>query len=703
MNKWVFAGFVIIGSGIIVVLFALFSGFFIPGATLEIGQGQFVVLMMGFIMILIGMDVNKQISSRKDLKGIVLQNLPRYSIWFVGLLLYSASFYYTVVKPTKFEIISLIRWLSIILIIIGIFWVFYTRMQQKLTHSNNNILSTNKVSKLIKRFYLLVINTVQGHALVIPRVVYLALIGLGLIWILLGNTWYANILPFYDSLAYQSRVEGILRAYQTHGWGIIPSGLDGPNAFLYIPFFAFLAPILPISRTVLYLYLIPIHLVALAVLFNFLHRKTGSLSLAILGPALYLSTTPFKTLYAGVLDQRMDLATASFSLLLWVTALDWAEDTASRKKTIVLGITTALAFLHRPVISIQASLVVMMFVLYAYWTARQSNQLKNYWRHLGLAALIAGFLSITWFVTNTYAFYQYYILNTTFIGASPFSVTIPGYREILVELTGTNVILIAAIIIVLALALGRFSWRYFFLVVGITILPLVTLILSGSYSSVVAEIALAGIGLLPLIFAHDDRSDYGVRVAVTLATLGLASWNLLSLAYMVNQVDRKERTMEEMAILDIAKISPANKPLYISGFISAMEGPDTIASLARLELGLRFETGVVRFHAFQFGLRSANYSERELDLAAACGLQRAFDQGGILMLVEPSRVEEKEIQSWLSEHAFANQLAARMDRMALASGRLEDIGVTSISYGIPVHFYKILPGKDLSVDQNCPP
>jgi hypothetical protein len=703
MNKWIYTG-TLIGLGIVVVVFALFSGFFVPGATLEIGQGQFILLMLGFIMILVGMDVNGQTSSRKNLKDNVLRILPRYRTWFVGLLLYSASFFYTVVKPTKFEIITLAHWLGIIFIATGIFWVFYTRTQQKLTCADDNILSTLKVSQSTERFYLMVVNMVERQAPVVPKMFYLVLVGLGLIWFMLGNTWYANILPFYDSLSYQTRVEGILRAYQTHGWGIIPSGLDGPNAFLYIPFFAFLAPILPVSRTVLYLYFIPIHLIAMAALFNFLRRKTGSLSLAILGPALYISTTPFVTLYAGILDQRMDLATTSFSLLLWVTALDWAEDTVSRKKTIVLGIMTALVFLHRPVISIQASLVVMMFVLYAYWTARQSNQLKNYWQHLGLAALIAGCLSIPWFLTNTYAFYRYYVLNTTFIGASPFSETIPGYWEILMDLIGGNVIILAVFLILSALALGKLPWRYFFLVLGVIILPLVTLILSGSYSSVVAEISLAGIGLLPLTFENKGRSDQGIRIVITLAALGLASWNLISLAHMVNQVDRKERTIAETAILNIAKINPTNKPLYLSGFISAMEGPDTIVSVARLELGLRFELGALRFHPFQFGLpaETADYSERELDLAAACGLQRAFDQGGILMLVEPSRVEEKEIQSWLSEHAFANRLAARMDRMALASGRLEDIGVTAVSYGIPVHFYNILPGKDLPIDEDCP-
>lgn len=539
---------------------------------------------------------------------------------------------------------------------------------------------------------------------IIPKLFYLCVAGLGVIWMLLGNTWYAHILPFYDSLAYQTRVEGILRAYQTDGWGIIPSGLNGPNAFLFIPFITALAPLLPISRTVLYVYLIPIHIIALAALFNFLYRKTGSLSLALLGPILYLSTTPFRIMAGGILDQRMDLATSSFAMLLWVVALDWAEDSASLNKSAIFGLTAALAFMQRPVISVQASLVVAMFLAYAFWIARQSGLIKVFFRQLGWVVTIAAILSIPWFVTNTSAFYSYYFLNSPVIGTSSFSVTIPGYIGILKYLIGPNLLILIGASLLASLILRGFTWKYFFLSLGATILPIVILILTGTYSSIVATISLAGIGLLPLSFTQKNRSDHGIQVALLLAAFVLAFSNLTTLAKTVNDIDYHERAMAEIAILNIAKTNPTNKPLYLSGFISAMEGPDTIVSIAHLDLGLPFYSGVVRFHAFQFGLptKSANFSEKELDLAAACGLQRAFDLGGILMLIEPSRVEEKEIQYWLFGHVFANQLAARMDRMALASGRLEDIGVTSVSYGIPVHFYNIKPGKNLAIDKNCP-
>jgi hypothetical protein len=123
-----------------------------------------------------------------------------------------------------------------------------------------------------------------------------------------------------------------------------------------------------------------------------------------------------------------------------------------------------------------------------------------------------------------------------------------------------------------------------------------------------------------------------------------------------------------------------------------------------MDMGLPFYSGAVRFHPFQFGLpeKADKYTPEDLEQAAACGLQRAFERGGFLMLVEPSRVQEQQIQDWLSGTAFANRLAARMDRLALASGRLEDTHVAETLMGIPVHFYLMKPGQDLPV-VNCPP
>jgi hypothetical protein len=232
------------------------------------------------------------------------------------------------------------------------------------------------------------------------------------------------------------------------------------------------------------------------------------------------------------------------------------------------------------------------------------------------------------------------------------------------------------------------------------------LILTGSYSSVVADIALAGIGFVPLAFLPKERSHSGIQTVVALVALGLAVSNLVALAKAVNHTDMKDRLAEEKVILELASQYPKNQPIYLSGFISAGEGTDTITSLARLEFEQPFYIGVNAYHSFQFGLpiKLTSFTEQEMDEAAACGLQRAFNFGGLLMLVEPSRVDEKPIRDWMNGHFFGNQLAERMDRIALASGRLEDTGVAETLETIPVRFYRIKPGPPLNLPiGNCPP
>src|SRR5215510_10885199 len=110
----------------------------------------------------------------------------------------------------------------------------------------------------------------------VPFLFYSALVVIGLIWLQLGNTWYAKIVPFYDSLTYQDSTEAILREYQSNSWGnMVSILLSGVTAVLYKVVVTILAPVLPLTRTTLYVYLIPLHLIALATLFNFLRCKTS--------------------------------------------------------------------------------------------------------------------------------------------------------------------------------------------------------------------------------------------------------------------------------------------------------------------------------------------------------------------------------------------------------------------------------------------
>jgi len=255
--------------------------------------------------------------------------------------------------------------------------------------------------------------------------------------------------------------------------------------------------------------------------------------------------------------------------------------------------------------------------------------------------------------------------------------------------------------------LGKLSWRYLFLSMGIILLPTIPLMLSGSNFDVVAQICLAGIGILPLAFSQKPKKDYGLRVFAVLIAVGLSISNLTSIAKLVNESNIKDRLQVESLITKLIEKYPTNKPLHLSGFIfTEVDGPDAIVSIARLEMGYPLYHGAVRSHPHQFGLSSkaVNFTEEELEHAASCGLQRAYDAGDFIILVEPARVDEKQVKEWSARgqgNIFSNQMAARMDRIALASGRLVDTGIAGMLGTIPVRFYSIKPGKSVPFD-NCP-
>lgn len=538
---------------------------------------------------------------------------------------------------------------------------------------------------------------------------YLFVASLGLVWAMLGSTWYARILPFFDSLSYQTRTEMVLRAFQTDGWwGSF--NLIAPNSFLYIPFFTTLAPVTPVTRTALYLYLLPVHLTALCVLFDFLRRKTDSLLLALLGPFLYISTVPFGITQFGVLDQRMDLATASFALLLWVAGLDWAEDYSSPKRTIFLGVAAALAFLHRPMLAVQGALVVLMIILYAAWRARQNSDLKNLLSRLAWVVLAAGLISLPWLATNLKAFYAYYITNSPITGTASFSTMLPSYVKYVSSWVGVKVGLLLILLLTGAFLSGRMSWKYLFLSAGTIVFPVVPLMLSGSDSKIVAQMCLTGVGLIPLAFSSNRRNDFWFGVMTGLAVLtavSLSIFNLAAMAREVNQSSTADRLKVESLITRLIEKYPSDDPVYLSGFIfTEVDGPDAISSIARLELGYPLYSGAVRSHPFQFGLdaKGVDFTEEELEQAAACGLQKAYGVGGFLMLVAPEALEDQNVKAWSARgqgHIFSNSIALRMTRLAIESDRLEDTGVSGLLTTIPVRFYQIKPGASVDV-KNCP-
>lgn len=537
-------------------------------------------------------------------------------------------------------------------------------------------------------------STPNKRNLLATSIVYVLLIALGLTWLLLGNIWYERVVPFYDSLSYQNKTEEIIRAYQTNGWMQAPLPFMSQGV-LFELVIAVLAPVLPLARTTLYIYLIPLHLVSLQVLFNFLYHKTNSLALAFLGPLLFISTSPFNSLIQGVLDQRMDLATTSFGLLLWVVALDWAESYDSLQKTISLGFVLGLAMLHRPIIAVQASGPGIVLLLYVLLKAKQSGKLLAVLRRMGVVFLIGAILFAPWFVVHAQSIYKYYAVTNIDVRKFSFFEAFSFYFVRVISFVGIPTLLLIGIILFTLYFLKRFSIKYFSIVFGLIILPIIPLIISGSSNSPVAQISLAGVGLVPLVFDKKKPLYKTVSVVFVLLACGLAVWNVVVLTKTVISIDNKEKLSAEKIITNINNEYPfASQKTYLSSFVLVGGGASGLASISRLELGLPLYPGISYGQTSEFGLnpREIAFSEEQLNFAVSCALQKVYELGGILMLVEPSQIEEvqpKLIPDWL----FSHQQAIRINKLAIQDGRLVDINVKATLEGIPVHFYMVKTGE----------
>ena len=86
MNKWLCTGFVIAGLGIVVILLALFSDYILLGTRPGFGPGQVLLLMLGSVMAVIGIDITRQLSSGINPKDFIFHSLPRYGFSICGLL-----------------------------------------------------------------------------------------------------------------------------------------------------------------------------------------------------------------------------------------------------------------------------------------------------------------------------------------------------------------------------------------------------------------------------------------------------------------------------------------------------------------------------------------------------------------------------------------------------------------------------------------
>ncbi|GAB5560709.1 MAG: hypothetical protein SynsKO_23560 [Synoicihabitans sp.] len=246
-------------------------------------------------------------------------------------------------------------------------------------------------------------------------------IGLGtalVIWVLYGLRFYGEVIPFYDSVAYQSGYRDIaektadlsLFASLKYVWLQV-----GNNVVLYKFFAAVFGDSIPSPIIGLYLYLFTFHALATVALSLAVRQVTRSWFLAHMAVAGWLATAPFAMLRDGVGDQRMDLASGSAYLLVAATGMAWVHRPRIGLAGLV-GTFTALAALHRPTLSV--SLAVVGAILAGAMIMRHRPSAKILILNLVAAVVPFLLLSLPWMFTHREGLYHYYFEYAPSVGNS---------------------------------------------------------------------------------------------------------------------------------------------------------------------------------------------------------------------------------------------------------------------------------------------
>lgn len=504
------------------------------------------------------------------------------------------------------------------------------------------------------------------------------------IWQSLGTSWYIKVIPFFDSLSYQNKSVAIVQAQKDSGY--INGVKYAYRSFTYAPlhqlYIAAISPFLPRNRFILYIYLLPTHMIAVAAVALLIYKKTRSANLAFLGWGIYLTTTPFRELMGGVLDQRLDLVTGSLALFFWVAYI-WWEGNMSFKISAILGGTLGIAILYRPVFIVQGLLFIALRFL-CVWAKKDSAQAKSYTKGLAIVLIVAFLICAPVIIPNAQRYYDYYTLvNINTFSASTFIEGLSYNLQIYVTSIGNVTLVIAGVLLLTAIVIRRnIQWNEYAIVFLAILSSLAPLIISRSTGNpYVIYTALAAIALFPLSMSslEQQQASRFILSCVTGFMFLVIGYNLYTLATSVESLSSQSRKNAEDTLQKIAVYSQ-NTPIYLSGFTPITSG---MISLAQIELGCSIKSGETPYQAWDFGLTKQQATDPYYQSIAIEGvLNKMYETGGFVMLVDPANYPNPF-------NTYSDSIMEQITENALASGRLINIGITLRYENTTYRFYQI--------------
>jgi hypothetical protein len=508
-------------------------------------------------------------------------------------------------------------------------------------------------------------------------------------WIALQVKFYSRVLPFFDSLAYQSSCYEISRYAKAHGWfkGVLnAASWPSANTWLLPIFTSLISPLGLQCRSVLCAYYMPIHFTALVLLYLTLLRYTRSSLCAFIGPFLLLGAQAFSVTIYGILDQRLEPGVLSFYVIICACLLNWYFN-PSYRAALAVGIATSLGILHRPVFVLQAlPILAATFVLSVVTT----NELRiRKFKQLGLMAVMCSLLTLPFFI------YQFNLLKNYYLEASNGGFIATYYDSLLLYVSliplrvGWFTIILSAALISFTLIARMASVWLVALLISIFVGPILPPILNKVADGVVIYPCMAVFGFLPIVIKKD-----ACRSRICKATLCI--FLLISVAGTVNRLyelnnriqstDDSLRRSEDKLIEEIARLH-LPEPVYISGFHSDGVDPATLVFLARTEKGLPFDYGIMGAHPSEFGIKekdTSNLDKNTLDRCVETVMEAVFKKGGLIILVDPEKVNDVH----LAQSTFSHRIEPLIVKKFIDSGRLTDLNI-GVAAPVPVKVYSV--------------
>ncbi len=515
-----------------------------------------------------------------------------------------------------------------------------------------------------------------------------ALIATAVKWGELGARFYAKVVPFFDSLSYQENF-AVTAARSDAVGGMQALGetwlAGGNNVVLYRFFAAAWGGVLPATEVGLYVYLGLIHVAGALVLGLVTWRMTRATWAGLWAVAAWLLAEPFSVVREGVLDQRMDLASASFYLMLAAMAQAWARE-PSRSRAGGVGIILALAVLHRPVMAVSALVVVALFAIRAW--RRHERSRGAWWREVLWMGVPGMVITLPWMLAHVGELYHYYVVANVDVGSAGSMVEAALYngRNFMRAFGGAYAVVLAVGVGLVTLT-RRLDWGDVAVVLLATLVSLLLLTLSRSTGNhLVCQLSLGVPALLLACGRGREELSWERIGGVVVAMAVLGAVLVGSIRELSARVEGESSQLRSEAEGVARRITERKAGARVATFHNA---PVNIFALQRVARGsgVELNVGTLAYHPHHFGIpneRAAELTEEELTEAMKATVERVWSADDFLML------PAADAQDRLLEQPYSHRVIPVLRTLVEKDGRFVLAGRVGPMEGIEFDLFSIV-------------